>query len=344
MLTQKLFLYPVPSNSAIGRSQFSIKDRKTGTVTPTPKNFATGAFKFLSASANSNNTKLLFGLDEMVDNPLYKEKTAPTQYKEVVPEEKITLQQWLEIKFVVPFGTYTEMKSSKKMDPNAKLTLLEEFFLALEDRSYVFTADTIEGCLAIQMLKNHKMVAPSKSEINPTHHLFYIGQEFEEMEQESARRQRRFEAIAGLQDLKAKRTPFLIYQVAVVMGLLKSLDTNDNAAVLNLETKFDEGSKEHIESFLELYELSKSEAGNKKIYVEYLIQAAIQTDIITTRTGTFIWNTRSKDEPAYNLGRKRSEVVDAFLKDYNNKHAAKDFNFYNTLHDELNAKRIRLNP
>lgn len=353
-LPSTMFVYPGNRVSPQGRHNYSFV-KNDGTSIPANRTFARQAEKRYCFPLSPDGMKINTGLDELVDNPFQNEEFAKKYIKdqwfgkseELKAKEQITRQTYLEVLHNRPPGTYTnEKKVFKALDADARENnFFESYSVALQDTTNVFTADTLDGVLAMLCMKVNPSIAPSKAEYNPSFHDFYIGQEHEAAVETANRRQKQSSAIAKLANIKDESDTFILYQIATVLRLV-----NGPVSPVIVNDKLDDflwnqdkTLNDRLKRFEELVKGINTQEGRERLYLRYVFQSALNTHIISIANGNFLWHTKRNIPNLYNLGTKESAILNMFsteMSTYNPDLPVE--NFYGDLIMELKYKGVRL--
>jgi len=332
MKNQKTTIYVNPINrmSAQGRHKQSFTiQQKTGEFVPTvgmQKNKEFGVPSEYSFRANVSTNKLITGLDKMVQNPykdlephLIVEQNGLSQdwvkhLEYIVKQDQIKLQTQYEIIDNVPYNHYTNEITGSMFSSNLKANLekprnfLESFKIILYDRPNEFSDDTPRGRLSIMLIKNHPKIAANKTMANAAVHDWYISEENEAAIEKLKKRDIIEDAVWKWGNLKQKTTPYIVYQVA---SLLKNNDGNpivkgkmNDITVRNQISDFINDSTtyqlDNIEKFNKLYNMVTSDKESRQRFESmYLVQQAINLNIIGVRDGFYVWHSKSSQDNIY---------------------------------------------
>jgi len=194
-----VYVNSVQRDSVQGRHKqmYIVNDPRSNQEYKTQKNQhrVPGAADNYKFTYSVSKGEFLTGLDEIVLNDWFglEDHVYPSNWigeSEIIKKQKeITLQTKYEILDNVPKGTYSskpqndliftwvskmgaELPKSNSMTESFKITLYP-------DRVNIFRDDNSRGRLAIQLINNCPQIAPSKNEINPAIHRYYISSENE---------------------------------------------------------------------------------------------------------------------------------------------------------------------
>lgn len=331
---------------ANGQLEFGPQKRQSRSETTVTRLMFTGDFQ-----KQQYNT----GLDEMVDNPYYGslDTTIAETYK---TSKTIKLQTLYELQEGFEIGTlHNRIVSSmfntrlSKVDKD-DVSYIGGFHVDLYARANRFDDTTIRGKLAIQLLKNHPRVALNKEAANPATHHFYISEENEAIV-EVRRKQDTIEQIMFEKvKLQNEASNFKTYQVAslclykdnrpAVIG-----DANHELVKAQLSAYLDSSSKffnENSRKFLELIAMIKDKKQSERFYVRYLLQQAINSNILDLRDGYIFWHSKANTP---NMGKhtdilKLENLILSEMLIYNPQSDAS--NHYKDLLEECIKKGVRI--
>lgn len=309
-----LFVNPVERISVQGRHlQMFMIEGKDGNVIPTARmnkvreEYVPHQFKF---PADFRNQNLVYtGFEKLIDNPFKGMEASELMsdyglgdkwslfLEKVVKQDKITKQTYFEIKHGKEPNFYTNVKSGDYKNPN----YLENVRLLLYPRPNRFTTETPESEIKIELIRLHKKIANSKEDILPGVHDWFVSQE-NEAEQEHAKKQEIIKkAIAHLYLLQTTSSKYRNYQMAILLkdkrgDQLGKGELTDMKVTRMLDDYVQKDTKDqmfNVSAFLERVDQLSNLEGSLKFSIEYLIQQAINTNIITSRDGYLIWNSKA---------------------------------------------------
>ena len=371
-----LFVNPVPRTSAQGRhlQQFMILDPSNGDLRPSRKSAmnkvaeddTTHCYEF---PMNGNTHRLETGLDTLFKNP-FKDMDASEisstyslgvewqePLKEVVKQNKITRQMYFEILANVAPGFYTSeiiggtifnegwRNAAKKAPKN----YLQKFKIHLYPRPNRFASDTPRGRLAMELIKMHPSIAPSLELANTSLHNFYISEENEAEVRINEKRDKIAEANYYYYTFKQKETPLKRYQLAILLKdahghtVVKG-ELSDDKVTHALNTYISETSPrqmDNVEYFIEKCTLLESSEGSERFEIEYLIQQAYNTNVMTNMDGYIIWHSQ-KDKSNVSKFTDVNKLISFLLSEYKKDDDSDTNNWYNTLLKELKLKGVRI--
>ena len=331
---------------ANGQLEFGPQKRQSRSETTVTRLMFTGDFQ-----KQQYNT----GLDEIVDNPYYGslDTTIAETYK---TSKTIKLQTLYELQEGFEIGTLHNRITNSMF--NARLSKVDKdeasyigvFHVDLYARANRFDDTTIRGKLAIQLLKNHPRVALNKESANPAIHHFYISEENEAIV-EVRRKQDTIEQIMFEKvKLQNEASNFKTYQVAslclykdnrpAVVG-----EANHELVKAQLSAYLDSSSKffnENSRKFLELITMIKDKKQSERFYVRYLLQQAINSNILDLRDGYIFWHSKANTP---NMGKhtdilKLENLILSEMLIYNPQSDAS--NHYKDLLEECIKKGVRI--
>lgn len=366
-----LYVNPVPRISAQGRhKQMFHINTITGEPIPTvamQKNKEFGVPSVYCFQKNPLTNKLQTGLNTMIPNPFHglepeyvvetyslsQDWLAPLA--SIVKQEQIKLQTKFEILDNVPIGRYTDeirsgnlFTSTSNIKPLQEPSFLETFNLILYDQPNRFTDETPRGRLAIALIKVHNKIAKSKQEMNTSIHDWYVSEEAEAQIEKTKKREVIENAIAAWVGLKSNSTPYQVYQLAtmltnsdgknIVKGKMKDSTVKENISDYINDTHH---QMENIEKFNKLYDLLQVKEGRQKFYIMYLIQQALNTNVIGIRDGFYVWHSKSGTPNMYKHP-NYDKLVSLLQQEYNSYNVDDKTvtNWYKDLMEEVSSKGV----
>lgn len=370
-----LFVNPVPRIPTQGRDKqsYTIIDPKTGETIVTQgmqKTKEFGTATELSFQLNPTTGRLQTGLDSVVTNPFYKmevddimsQRGLSHQWKDIltgiVTKSDIKKQTLFEIYDDVAPGYYTSevaggvtiFNFSKFSKVDVKPNFLQSFKVILYDGPNRFTDETPRGRLAIQLIQNHQAIAPNKNRANSGIHLFYVSEQHE-AEIEIQKKQDIIDAaIHAKVELQEKGSDLRNYQIACLLTthagrpIIKGQETKDGvkraiSQYLNDSTH----QMENIDKFMKLIDMLKSGESRERMDIMYLVQQAVNTNIMTIKDGYYIWHSKSGTPNMYkhNNYEKLISLLQSELKIWNPEDKTVT-NWYADLYNEVKEKGIWL--
>lgn len=369
-----IYVNPVKRVSAQGRDRqtFSFIDPRTKELRVTTgmsKTKETGVPTVLTFPYNSITGRLDTGLEETIENP-FKEMEPeqimiqyglPKEWREhlnmIVKQPNITMQTMYEIQAAVKPDYYTSdmangqtiftfSKSSVIAAPN----FLQTLQATLYDQPNRFTSETARGRLMIMLMKKHPFVAKSYQDVNPAIHLFYISEE-NAVENETAKRREVInDAIFNLVSLQRTVPEFQIFQIASVLTkngkpIISGKMTKDSVN-REIDRYINEDSPKqlsNIEQFNRFYKMLDEQEGRDRLWVTYMIQQAINSNVISLRDGFYVWHSQSEHPNVYKL-QSLEKLVNFMINEYTlyNPKDKETSNWYYKLYTELDNKNVRL--
>lgn len=371
----ELYVNPVPRIPAQGRDKqrYTIlaENGRVVPLSPLNKTREAGTTHQLSFQYSVSKQRLNTGLDEMVINPFYKmevkdvvqEYNLNTQWNDILPElvkqERILKQTLFEILSGVEKGYYTSQLANGTIfeaGPTTKVdnkpNFLERFKITLYDKPNRFTDETPRGRLAIELIKKHNKIANSKDEMNPTEHLYYISEKNEAEQEKIKRREIIDSAIYNKEKLFREYSAFDAYKTVVLLKnhrgepvakgdisemrvktILNDYITSDNAHQM-----------ENIDKFMKTFELLSSREGKIRFEIMYLIQQAINTNVIGVRDGYYTWHSRVGSGDSVSKFTEFDKLVAFMTKEFETYNEDDDdvTNWYGELYKEVKNKEVRL--
>lgn len=316
---------------------------------------------------NPNTGKLETGLNKLVTNPFkdldiedilvnYK---LPSSWKDILPalikKDKIKKQTLFEIRHGVEPELYTDeirysmVNMPSNMDEWGKKTFLQSLTLTLYPRPNPLENTTPRQELLMEMVYHLPQIAQTKAESNPAYHDWFISEEHEE-EAEKARKQEIIEeAMYNLHKLKREYGHYRSYQVAVVLRdkdsrtIIRgkvSPDAVNNALSYFVTDK--QNQMRNINAFMDIIGLLDSREGIERLDVWYLIQQALNTNVLARRDNEYIWHSKAGTPDVYKLGSSFDGMLNFFLKEFREHNPDSDItNWYADLLDEVKSKGIQ---
>lgn len=357
----EIFISPVQRKSVQGRSDYSYVDSQ-GNIRSMDRSFAKGVAKRINFPASRDGSSIKTGLERLIDNPWYEIDlndvpehlnygvSWSAKMPDIIKKPKISKQLELEIKFDLAENYLTNRKnlshSFKRRDKDAKPNYLETFSALLYDRPNRFDDTTLRSALIMELAKVSNRIANSKKEVNPSRHHFYISQENEAAVERAIKDDFINDAITDLTLLRRNHDSFMSYQIAIVLGIVKSRVAS--AVVKDALNGFIKSKTktqmQNIKDFNRIIDLlNEGIEGKNKLYIEYLLKQATNNNVISLKNGRHIWHSKKGIENIYDLGTKRDKVLklfyDEFIKFDEDINAE---NWYGELVEELKTKGIKL--
>lgn len=364
-----IFVNPIARISAQGRhKQMFVVQQTTGEFMPTTgmgKNKEFDVPSEYSFRLNTSTNKLITGLDKMIENPFkgldpsniledysLSQDWLP-QLQQIVKQDQIKLQTKYEIMDNVGYNFYTSDVAYNMFSSNWKANIdkpknfLETFKIILYDRPNMFTDETPRGRLSLALIKNHPKIAKTKIEGNTAVHDWYISEENEAQMEKAKKRSIIQDAIKTWGNLADSTTPYIIYQLAsllkthdgssIVRGKMNDASVREKVSDYIFEPT--SSQLENIEKFNKIAAMLSNKDDKQRFQAMYLIQQAINTDVVGVRNGFFIWHSKSALDNIY-----KHTSYDAFVstiqREYSNYNPKdKDVaNWYKDLFDEVTNK------
>jgi hypothetical protein len=349
-----LFINPIPRQSVQGRHQKYFIN-STGDKIETKDTMAENVYKTYHFPLSPTSGRLVTGLNELVPNPYLglKPETLTVgsfwrnKMAELVNKPQILKQTLFEIKFNREEGFYNdeakhyEMRKRKSED---KDSYLQSFSILLYDRPNRFDDTTERGALAMQLAKVHGRIADSKDEMNSVKHHFYISEENEDELERNKKQDIINDAITDLTLLRRKQSDFKMYQLAIVLNTVRGSASSSRVKdSLNAHiTDTGKSQMSNINKFNSIQVLMKGKSYNK-FYIMYLIQQAINSNVISIREGHYVWHSKSGIPNVYKISTKYETVLNFFVMELEKyDEASSDDNWYNDLREEIRAKNIKV--
>lgn len=371
-ITKKIIVEPAERTSVQGRHKqvYTIR-QDNGQLIPTT---TMGKTKELGTTAeyhfpiDPNKNKLITGLAEMKKNP-FKGSTVeeimstyalPQSWQSILPkvieQDRIKKQTIYEIEDGVEPDFYTDeightmFKLPSDINQYGKnRTYLQDLTLILYPRPNPFDDSSPRQRLLMEMIKVLPQIANSKAVVNSAFHDWYISKE-NEAEEEKARKQEVIEkATFNLYKLKHEHGRYRSYQVAIMLTdeagrpILKGEATSEKVNNILSDYILDSGryQMDNIEKFMDIIELFGSVDGMERLEVWYIVQQALNTNIITHRDNEYVWHSKAGTPDVYKLGSSFEKLVNFFFKEYKTYAPDADVtNWYGDLMKEVKARGI----
>lgn len=278
--------------------------------------------------------RYLTGLDEMIPNHL--KGSDPVELRgryglsekwesilpSIVKADSISRQRYYEIldgaepdyyTSVIPASIRNSENTVFRTKTTSDQTAIERFELILYEGANVFTSETSRGRLAIQMLRNHPEVARKREMVNRDIHRFYIAEEDEEAIDRLDVDNVENDAIVEFTILKRNNEPKKLYQVAVILGLVRgSVSETTVTDQLNRFLKNKVTSNERLAKKIKLQEfLEVCEMLNKNynlFIATYASAQALNVGAVYADTGRLIWKSQ-RDNPARAFWKTRDALA-----------------------------------
>lgn len=371
---KKIFVNPVERISPQGRHKQVYAVTTSQGIMPTvsmKKSKELGTTAEFQFPPNPETGKLQTGLDVSINNYMLKDmdvQDVMEQYnlqeswrpiiEKLVKSDTISKQTWFEIKHGVEPDFYTSnLKYSITSLPSDmrkwgdEKTYLQKLKLILYPRPNMLTNETPRQELLMEMVKVLPQIANDKASSNSAYHDWYISEE-NETELENARKAEIVEkATYHLYKLKHEGGNYRAYQTLVCLTDKrgKSIGYGDLSAeaVSNMLTKHiaekSDEQMDNISQFTKLIEMQNDIEGAAKFKVLYLVQQALNVNVLASRENRFVWHSKAGDPSVYDLGSNFDKVVAFFLKEYKEYNPDSELtNWYEVLMDEVGAKGVWL--
>lgn len=344
-----LFVNPIPGRvSGQGRhKQMFTVQTNTGESIPVAgmnkfKEFGTGHTYDFQYNATTN--KLNTGLDKLIPNP-YK-GLEPIEIIEnyglnqdvwlknleaIVKQEQIKLQTHYEIMDNVSYNYYTNemagnqtfLNSTNIKDKDIAMpNFLQRFSIVLYDQPNRFTDETTRGRLAIALIKNHTKIAKNRNLLNSALHEWYISEENEAVMEKMKKREIVEKALFDWYKLKTEAIPYRVNQVAslltnkdnqpILKGRMSDIKVKESVSDYLGESS---SQMDNIVKFTKVNDLASTKEGLKRLTVMYLIQQAINTNVIGVRDGFYIWHSKS-GTPNMHKHQDLDKFINLLLQEY----------------------------
>lgn len=366
-----LYVNPVPRISVQGRDKqnYMIIDPRTGDVRSSgqmnkSKEFTTT--EEFSFPYNPDTGRLETGLDVSIRSPfkdadpqrLMTQYALPSDWAKLLPEivvkDKISKQVYYEIIGGVEPDFYTSRVPYTifNMPHNVadiKTTYLQEFKMILYGRPNRFEDDggkkTARQRLSMLLCKVHPKIANSKAEANSAYHSWYISEENEAEREVNAKRNLLNKAAYHMYKLQNEFDNYRNFQVAILLKdeadvpiITNRVSPAKVEAALNGYIDDKHHQAENCESFLEVMELLDTPDGLMKFEVRFLVQQAINTNVIAVRDGYYVWHSKAGEPNVFKHSHyeKLLELLITEMQAYNPEEDVT--NWYGELLKEVKSK------
>lgn len=339
---------------------------ETGQVTGQTK--ARGAVEVLQFVPNLAKGRYNTGLEEMIPNP-FKGSTVlalkgkfllsdawDNQLESVITQDEISRQTWYEIldgtepNYYTPaMGKNVQLIGPMRVTNEEKQprTFIEMFNITLVDGANVFLWDHSRSRMAIQLLKNHPVVAVNKDMYNSTSHNWYIALEDEEELSRVEVDDLENDALFELTSIQKNAPEDRLYKLAVILNLAKGemspLVIKD---MLNrfIKSKSDD-KKQRIKKFMAAVMLFKEQEA--RFNVTYAVTQAINVNLMSFENGYLYWKSKVDQATLYRWA--TTEALVGFLEEEYQRYAPRKggnkdatTNQYAELVKELETRGIKL--
>lgn len=340
------------------------------------KNKEEGVIEVIDFPKSMSKNKLLTGLDELITNPfmgLNPSEVIETYslnssvwintMEKIVGIGKIKKQTYYEIIDGVDEDYYNAKCTFDMMNPRTYLnkdkekTYLEGFNVILYPRPNSFSSDTPRGRLAIQLLLEQSKlgsskIAPSKFDVNPSTHNWYLMFDNEEEIEVEAKRDLVRKAQHYFYVLENEYQPLDLYKMATILtnaageSLVKGHVSN-SAVKREIDSYInatDSTQEENLTKFISNYEEMVDMASAERFNMKYIVQQAINNGIIIVRERKFLWPSQKSKPNIYDLGHEFDKVVNFFVQEYVNYNPDDEetTNYYNEIRNELLNKDVKI--
>lgn len=318
---------------------------------------------------NPNTQKLETGLNTLVQNPFegmsaqdilvsYKLSTSwqplienLTQKSEIKKQTLFEIRHGVEPDLYTDTVSYTMTQMPSDLSQWGKKSFLQSLNLTLYPRPNPFDNSTPRQELLMEMVTVLPQIAKTKNEVNSAYHDWYVSEE-KEAEAEMAKKQEKIEeAMYYLHKLKKEYGQFITYQMAIILRdaqsqhILKGKVSHEGVcnALSEYVSPKNKYQIKNIENFMKGMKLLETKEGRELLDIEYLVNQALNTNIINKRDNRYIWHSKAGTPDVYDLGSSFREIVNFFYKEYTEFAPDTEFtNWYRDLREEVKAKNIQL--
>jgi hypothetical protein len=380
MKSQKLiYVNPVERPSVQGRDQQVYTLRTdNGEIIPLSnmrKSKEFGVAEVYAFPYNPQKNRLETGLDEMVLNPFQNNEVSQIMDKyaldevwvsileRLVKEERIKKQTYYEIMAGVKPDFYTSEVGAtifnmgqRNLKDLPRPTFLQQFKITLYPRPNNFvddgTAKTSRGRLAMLLIDKHPKIADNKGLVNSALHNWFVSEENEAEEEMNKRQNFINKAIYNLYKLQNEDTEYRNYQVGILLkdfsGKQIMKGKLNFTKVKEIMNKFITDTSKHqvanCDSFMKVVELLDTVDGSEKFAVKYLVQQAINANVIAIRDGYFVWHSKAGSDENVYKNSHYDKLISLLLKEYETYNPKDESltNWYKELYDEVKSKGVWL--
>lgn len=368
---KRIIVKPVPRESVQNRQsqtyhRLNLRTKQTEAVATMNKNKAKNAADELTFELDKTGSKYKTGLEERVANPFkgFDKQKLILRYNlsdewnkfidDIVESDYISLQTNYEILDGVDPNFYTSKVTTKKIpgsifrDPNSEPSFIENFRYVLYDRANIITNESIRGRFGQLLVKNNSRVAEDKT-YNPNVHFFYIAEENEEQVEQLKKDDLVNEAIFKLVSLERDYPGKVLEQFSKILTNSQGIPLIKGEVPMptvraNLNNYIKGNSRDwakNIEKFNFLYSLFKD--NKERYHLEYVIQEAINTNVMSINNGYIFWHSMLNNPTLYKWDKKEKliEYLSVELEKYNPKEKDME-NAYQNLITELSNKGIKV--
>lgn len=316
-----IWVNPVPRISYQGRhKQVYTIQTNTGEVIPTRvmnKIKEDGVPTLYQFPADHNSGRLLTNLGKERENPfkgltveeLRVKYNIPVEWSDekldiITKQNLITRQLYYELKHGRVPGFYTDKMTFSMLHPSVtpvEKTFLERLTLSLDPRPNRFSNDTPRQEMLMEMIEVLPAIAQTKSLANSAFHSWYISQENEDEEDRQRKNDIIERATYNLYKLKHELGAFRTYQIAIVLKDYRNepilVGDVSSERVNNILSEYvttdSDHQMVHIDRFMKAIDEISTKDGIQKFYIKYLVQQAINTNIISIRDSFYVWHSQS---------------------------------------------------
>lgn len=262
--------------------------------------------------------RLTTGLDVLIENPFTQDeiKGFGEEWQYLAKREKITRQDWLEVKHKRPKGFYTSEPWVKEKHGHAEgLTFMHKFKCNLNDGSTFLDLNNALDELAYYMLAtNYKFCAPSYRAY--THGLadgkrfpyatHYIASEEEDEQIKHSYKTKRNKAFAALES--DEMTDEVLTQICKSLNWHKVSGKLYNAVSEKIENAEMKSPANDVEKFMDKVALLKDAKGRAELKAQADLQTFLDARIINSIKDTYTWISKG-----IVIGQRRSEAIEYIL-------------------------------
>jgi len=320
---------------------------------------------------NPDTNRLMTGLDEVIPNPLVGKNPVDTIAKynlskewqavleDVLKGEEISKQTYFEIISGVAPGFYTSevngtIFQSRPNDKHTEPNYLQKFELILYDRPNRFVDDgtkkTSRERLCMELIKVHPKIANSKNQANSAYHNWFISEENQAEREFNEKADLVNKGTYLLYKLLHEADAYRKYQVGILMKstdgipIIKGKVSGEKvkeALNIYVTDQKDRNQITYVNRFIKTMGLLDTREGAVTFQIEYLIQQAVNSNVVKLVDGYYIWHSKADTPNVYKFTDK-AKFVNLLEKEYEsyNPDDKEVTNWYGDLVEELKNKNI----
>lgn len=315
---KKVFIKTIPRETATKISDFR---NESGERTSKLNKTKMGRCKTkLTCPYSSKTHRLITGLDEFysedgVTNPYKDNAKLPQEFMYIKDKEKITLQEYLEVKHGVRKDYYTSRPAKARQNFDTKgadRPFFWDFSYPMSDGSTMLDLSNSKDEAAYYMFKSpeYKLVANSEKDYRSHKYpyaQYYISYENEGEEIQFASKKRLNRAVAILEgeQLQDVETMKKFVKILKLAKDISSVTQGYNLIDTLIKTDKSTGATSGLNRFLSLAELLDTPEGRERLTAKAELADYINHWIITEKAGTYTWVSK-----AMVIANREEEAID----------------------------------